>query len=60
MNKDCSCNYCKNEVDEFFCASCFHNFNKCESFHEHQGITLCPECHPEDDIIIEVVKILEE
>lgn len=46
MKKDCECGYCKNEVDEYFCVSCFYNFNKCQSFHEYDGGTLCPKCHP--------------
>lgn len=49
MKTDCECRYCKAKIDEYFCSSCRHNFNKCESFHEFDGITLCPKCHPENE-----------
>lgn len=58
MKKDCECSYCKNEVHEYFCSSCFLNFNECESFHKIDGVTFCPRCHPENDIIPEFVKLL--
>ena len=47
MKKECECQYCKGEVDEYFCFSCGLNFNECESFHKYDEITLCQKCHDE-------------
>ncbi len=60
MKSDCECSYCKNEVNEYFCVSCGYNFNECESFHKLNGVTYCPKCHPEEDIIMEVAKVLSQ
>ncbi len=46
----CECG-CTQKGSEFFCTRCFHNFNKADSFHEFEGMTLCPKCHPKDEII---------
>ncbi len=48
MKKDCQCQYCKNEVNEYFCIRCGFNYNECEVFHYFDGITLCPKCHPKE------------
>lgn len=45
MKKDCECQYCKGEVDEYFCPTCGLNFNECESFNTDEDV-LCPRCHP--------------
>ena len=37
---------CKEESFEFFCSTCGLNFNKCQSFHEWNGIPFCPKCKP--------------
>jgi hypothetical protein len=60
MKQDCECSYCKNEVNEYFCIKCGYNFNECESFHKFDGITCCPKCHPKNDIMPEVIKILSQ
>ena len=57
MIEGCKCNYCKKDVNEYFCSKCFYNFNRCEVnswFHEAKGdlpsigISLCPKCHPKN------------
>ena len=48
MKQDCECTYCKNQVNEYFCGICGYNFNECESFHEFDGMILCPKCHPKN------------
>lgn len=48
MREGCECSYCKAKVNEYFCAKCGYNFNECESFHQFDGMTLCPICHPKD------------
>ena len=48
MKKDCGCNSCKNQENEYFCFTCFYNFNECETFHKFDEIVLCPKCHPEN------------
>ncbi len=32
MKDNCQCDKCKNLVNEYFCMSCGHNYNECESF----------------------------
>ncbi len=60
MKDNCDCQYCKNNVNEYFCITCKHNFNRCESFYElkentqlgrlQPGIQLCPKCHPLQEV----------
>ncbi len=53
MKKDCECQYCKNNVNEYFCLACGHNFNECETLFEYRDPildlpnTLCPKCYDE-------------
>jgi hypothetical protein len=46
VNKDCDCQYCKSNVNEYFCITCKHNFNGCESIIKNEWCHLCPKCHP--------------
>ena len=46
LKNKCDCQYCKNNLHEYFCIACGHSFNECESLHKYDDITLCPLCHP--------------
>jgi len=56
MRYDCECSYCKNQVNEYVCSICLHNFNRCEYYNQFMdvecppglGVPLCPKCHPKD------------
>jgi len=50
MKEDCDCSYCKEKVDEYFCISCLHNFNECESNFQFDGVTYCPKCVTKEDV----------
>ncbi len=54
MLENCNCIYCKENVNEYFCSSCFYNYNECESNYVYKdkemgnipsfGHPLCPRC----------------
>lgn len=48
MKENCECPYCKKNVNEYFCISCGHNFNECETFVFVDEVCLCPKCHPKE------------
>jgi len=48
MREGCECSYCQENVNEYFCIKCGHNFNECEVFHKFERINLCPVCQPKD------------
>lgn len=49
MKCDCTCQYCKLKVDEYFCSTCEYNFNECESFNKFDHFVFCPKCHPKKE-----------
>lgn len=44
MQDNCNCNYCKQNVNEYFCITCGYNFNECESKFKCEGFVFCPKC----------------
>jgi len=53
MNRDCECQYCKNNVNEYFCSLCGHNFNECEAYFVFdEYVALCPKCYLKEQAYI--------
>lgn len=43
-------NICENNIKEYFCWFCMHNFNEEETFYKCENYVLCPKCHPEKSL----------